>query len=67
MVVNDISMQDPKRPTRASAADEGVRPTTYADCPLLGKVSDIGRFVCQPFFSQLLTLGALIGDPTPHD
>src|SRR5580765_4489981 len=32
-----------ERPTGASAADRGVRPTNYADCPLLGKLSDIGR------------------------
>src|SRR5450432_3530429 len=29
-------------PTGASAADQGVRPTTYADCPLPGKLCSIG-------------------------
>src|SRR5260370_40942561 len=31
------------KPTRASAADGGVRPTIYAECPLLRKLSGIGR------------------------
>src|SRR5471030_2919473 len=31
------------KPTRASAADQGVRPTINADCPILTKPSDIGH------------------------
>jgi hypothetical protein len=35
------------RPTGASAADQGVRPTIYADVRLLGKLSGIGLIACQ--------------------
>src|SRR5476649_1831388 len=34
------------KPTRASAADQGVRPTINADCPILTKPSGIGLNAC---------------------
>src|SRR5437879_11417374 len=35
-------------PTRASAADEGVRPTIYADVRLWENYVALGAFACQP-------------------
>src|SRR5476649_337272 len=51
------------KPTRASAADQGVRPTINADCPILTKPSDIGHSACHVVFPHparlALTIAAL--------
>src|ERR1019366_5406212 len=39
-------MQSARRPTGASAADRGVRPTINADCAIPGKTSGIGLPTC---------------------
>src|SRR5216683_1180243 len=52
LLANRIRVARRARPTRASAADQGVRPTTGADCAVRGKVSGIGL---QPAVSRRRT------------
>src|SRR5471030_1442163 len=47
------------KPTRASAADQGVRPTINADCPILTKPSGIGHSACHVVFPQLASITSL--------
>src|SRR5476651_459170 len=44
------------KPTRASAADQGVRPTINADCPILTKPRDIGHSACHDVFPHPVRL-----------
>src|SRR5476651_2707517 len=46
------------KPTRASAADQGVRPTINADCPILTKPSDIGLKPAPREFGRLASICA---------
>src|SRR5471032_687943 len=46
------------KPTRASAADQVVRPTINADCPILTKPSDIGLKPAPREFGRLASICA---------
>src|SRR6266567_1965517 len=45
-----------ERPTRASAADRGVRPTINAERPIMGKLCGIRQSCLQPPFRRLFAL-----------
>ena len=47
-LANEISASVRSKPTWASAADQGVRPTIYAECPGLGNYVESGESGCQP-------------------
>src|SRR5476649_1141288 len=54
------------KPTRASAADQGVRPTINADCPILTKPSDIGHSAChRPRSSAFVAYAGGGGNASP--